>query len=291
MTTVTAIDTSIIKPKRKKKTLLSRLGTLSISIFMIYAILPILWTFYTSLRTGRDIMINATGISFHNLSFAAYESVWRDTNFPSLVRNSLIICSITVVMSLTLGTGAAYALSRSNFRGRQGVLLSYILIRLIPGVLLLVPIYILMFKIHLLDTYIGLALAYTTFTIPATVWFMKGFFDSLPVDLENAARIDGCSRIGALWRVSLPLVLPGLAATGTLIAIEAWNDILFALLLTSSNRSRTWPVGMREMIGEFQLPWEQLTATAFLSLIPVLIGFGLVGRKMVAGITAGSLKE
>lgn len=289
--TMTSTNENQIKPKKKKTTFVAKLGTFAISIFVIYAIAPILWTFYTSLRTGRDIMINATGLSFNNLSFAAYGSVWRDTNFPALVRNSLIICTITVILSLTLGTGAAYALSRSNFRGRQGVLLSYILIRLIPGVLLLVPIYILMFKIHLLDTYIGLALAYTTFTIPATVWFMKGFFDSLPTDLENAARIDGCSRLGAMWRVSLPLVLPGLAATGTLIAIEAWNDILFALLLTSSNRSRTWPVGMREMIGEFQLPWEQLTATAFLSLIPVLIGFALVGRKMVAGITAGSLKE
>jgi multiple sugar transport system permease protein len=236
-------------------------------------------------------MFNPTGIDFSGLSFAAYGHIWRDTNFPVLVRNSLIISSITMILSLTLGTVAAYALSRSKFKGRQTVLLAYIMIRLVPGVLLIVPIYILMYRIHLLDTHIGLALAYTTFTIPATVWLMKGFFDSLPPDLENAARIDGCSRMGALWRVSLPLVLPGLAATGTLIAIEAWNEILFAIMLTSSDRSRTWPVGMREMIGEFQLPWEQLTATAILSLIPVLIGFSLVGRKMVAGITAGSLKE
>ena len=277
--------------KRKKSSFVSKLGTFSISMLMFYAIAPILWTFYTSLRKSRDITINPTGLDFSDLSFAAYGHVWRDTNFPTLIRNSLTISTITVILSLTLGTGAAYALSRSNFRGRQGVLLSYILIRLIPGVLLLVPIYVLMFRIGLLDTKIGLALAYTTFTIPATVWFMKGFFDSLPTDLENAARIDGCSRLGALWRVSLPLVLPGLAATGTLIAIEAWNDILFALLLTSSQRSRTWPVGLKEMIGEFQLPWEQLTATAIISLIPVLIGFSLVGRKMVSGITAGSLKE
>jgi multiple sugar transport system permease protein len=146
-------------------------------------------------------------------------------------------------------------------------------------------------KLGLLDSYIGLTLAYTTFTLPATIWLMKGFFDSLPPDLENAARIDGCSRMGAMWRVSIPLVLPGLAATGTLTAITAWNDVLFAIMLTSSDRTRTWPVGLREMIGEFQLPWEALTATAMLSLLPVVIGFALVGRKMVAGITAGSLKD
>ncbi|MFM7451079.1 MAG: carbohydrate ABC transporter permease, partial [Actinomycetota bacterium] len=118
-----------------------------------------------------------------------------------------------------------------------------------------------------------------------------GFFDALPPDLENAARVDGCSRLGAMWRISLPLVLPGLAATATLVAIEAWNDVIFAMMLTSSEKARTWPVGMREMIGEFQLPWNQLTATAILSLIPVVIGFSLVGKKMVAGITAGAIKE
>ena len=276
---------------RKKTSFLAKLGTFGIASLLVYAFAPLLWTLYTSFRSSRAITINPTGIDFSDLSFAAYSHVWRDTNFPILVRNSLIVCTITVILSLTLGTGAAYALSRAHFKGRQAVLMSYILIRLIPGVLLIVPIYILMFKVGLLDTQIGLALAYTTFTLPATVWFMKGFFDSLPVDLENAARIDGCSRMGALWRVSLPLVIPGLAATGTLVAIEAWNDIIFAMLLTSSTRAKTWPVGMREMIGEFQLPWEQLTATAILSLLPVVIGFALVGRKMVSGLTAGSLKE
>jgi multiple sugar transport system permease protein len=208
-------------------------------------------------------------ISFSELSLKAYTGVWRDTNFPTLIKNSLIVSTSTVIISLTLGTLAGYALSRSKFRGRQGVLLS----------------------LGLLDSYLGLTLAYTTFTLPATIWLMKGFFDSLPPDLENAARIDGCSRMGALWRISIPLVLPGLAATGTLTAITAWNDVLFAIMLTSSDRTRTWPVGLREMIGEFQLPWESLTATAILSLLPVVIGFSLVGRKMVAGITAGSLKD
>jgi len=230
-------------------------------------------------------------ISLSNLSLDAYFGVWRDTNFPMLIKNSLIVSTLTVIVSLSLGTLAGYALSRSKFRGRQGVLLVYLAIRLVPGVLLLIPLYLFMNKLGLLDSYIGLVLAYTTFTLPATIWLMKGFFDSLPPDLENAARIDGCSRMGALWRISLPLVLPGLAATGTLTAITAWNDVLFAMLLTSSDRTRTWPVGLREMIGEFQLPWEALTATSILSLLPVVIGFALVGRKMVAGITAGSLKD
>ena len=277
--------------KKKKRPVSYHLVNIGIVFLGLFAILPLVWTFYTSLRTNVDINKFPAKISLSNLSLDAYFGVWRDTNFPMLIKNSLIVSTLTVIVSLSLGTLAGYALSRSKFRGRQGVLLVYLAIRLVPGVLLLIPLYLFMNKLGLLDSYIGLVLAYTTFTLPATIWLMKGFFDSLPPDLENAARIDGCSRLGAMWRISIPLVLPGLAATGTLTAITAWNDVLFAMLLTSSDRTRTWPVGLREMIGEFQLPWEALTATSILSLLPVVIGFALVGRKMVAGITAGSLKD
>jgi multiple sugar transport system permease protein len=277
--------------KKKKRPISYYLVNVGIGFLGLFAILPLIWTFYTSLRVGVDINKFPSKISLSHLSFAAYSGVWRDTNFPMLIKNSLIVSTLTVIVSLSLGTMAGYALSRSKFRGRQGVLLVYLAIRLVPGVLLLIPMYLFMNKLGLLDTYLGLVLAYTTFTLPATIWLMKGFFDSLPPDLENAARIDGCSRMGAMWRISIPLVLPGLAATGTLTAITAWNDVLFAIMLTSSDRTRTWPVGLKQMIGEFQLPWESLTATAILSLLPVVIGFALVGRKMVAGITAGSLKD
>ena len=276
---------------KKKRPISYYLVNAGITLLALFALLPLLWTFYTSLRTNLAIQRFPTKVGFSDLSFAAYIGVWRDTNFPLLIKNSIIVSSMTVVISLTLGTLAGYALSRSKFRGRQGVLLTYLVIRLVPGVLLLVPMYIFMNTLGLLDSFFGLTLAYTTFTLPATIWLMKGFFDSLPPDLENAARIDGCSRMGVLWRISIPLVLPGLAATGTLTAITAWNDVLFAIMLTSSDETRTWPVGLREMIGEFQLPWESLTAAAMLSLLPVVIGFALVGRKMVAGITAGSLKD
>lgn len=281
----------MIRGKSVAGKLKSSLSTLGVTGLVLFSVLPLLWTIYTSLRDKNEILLNATKISFSGLKFDAYIQVWQDTSFPTLMRNSLIVSSLTMLMSLSLGTAAGYALSRSKFRGRQYVALTYLTVRLLPGVLLLIPIYLLMFRIGLLDTHIGLALAYTTFTLPAAVWLMKGFFDALPPDLENAARVDGCSRLGAMWRISLPLVLPGLAATATLVAIEAWNDVIFAMMLTSSEKARTWPVGMREMIGEFQLPWNQLTATAILSLIPVVIGFSLVGKKMVAGITAGAIKE
>ena len=281
----------IMKKTIKKFSLSSCFINFGLIILLVFALFPIVWTIYTSFRVEMDIIKNPTGLNFSELNLNAYREVWTGTDFPVLIKNSLITSFLTMVMSLTLGTLAGYSLSRSDFRAKETVLLVYLLVRVIPGVLLLIPIFLLMQKFNLLDTHIGLALAYTTFTLPAAVWLMKGFFDGLPIDLENAARVDGCSRMGALWRVVLPLVLPGIAATATLVAIEAWNDVLFALMITSSTDARTWPVGMKLLIGEFQLPWGQLTATAVLSLIPVVIGFSFAGRRMVAGLTAGGVKE
>lgn len=268
-----------------------RMGDLGVVALMVFALFPIAWTCYTSFRPEQDIITDATSLVPASLTLDNYIATWRQTDFPQLMLNSLVVSAMTVAISLTLATFAAYSLSRSEFRGRGAVLMLYLGIRIIPGVLLLIPLFIVMQQLGLLDTRLALALTYTTFTLPAAVWFMKSFFDGLPVDLENAARVDGCSRLGALFRVVLPLVRPGLAATAILVAIEAWNEVLFALLLTSTTASRTWPVGMRLLIGEFQLPWGQLTAAAVLSLLPVVVAFAFAGRAMIAGLTAGGLKD
>lgn len=268
-----------------------RIGDLGVAALLVFALFPIAWTAYTSVRPEQDIITDPTSLVPAAVTLDNYVATWRQTDFPQLMLNSLVVSAMTVVISLSLATFAAYSLSRSRFRGRGGVMMLYLGIRIIPGVLLLIPLFIVMQQLGLLDTRIALALTYTTFTLPAAVWFMKGFFDGLPEDLENAARVDGCTRLGALFRVVLPLVRPGLAATAILVAIEAWNEVLFALLLTSTTASRTWPVGMRLLIGEFQLPWGQLTAAAVLSLLPVIVAFAFAGRAMIAGLTAGGLKE
>jgi multiple sugar transport system permease protein len=268
-----------------------RIGDVGVAALLVFALFPIAWTAYTSLRPEQDIITDPTSLIPAAVTLDNYVATWRQTDFPQLMLNSLVVSAMTVAISLTLATFAAYSLSRSRFRGRGGVLMLYLGIRIIPGVLLLIPLFIVMQQLGLLDTRVALALTYTTFTLPAAVWFMKGFFDGLPEDLENAARVDGCTRLGALFRVVLPLVRPGLAATAILVAIEAWNEVLFALLLTSTTASRTWPVGMRLLIGEFQLPWGQLTAAAVLSLLPVIVAFAFAGRAMIAGLTAGGLKE
>lgn len=280
-------------PRRRvgKKKSLSVLGDIALGVFIVFALFPVLWFFYTSFRNESDIIANPTSFIPQGVTFDNFIATWRDTDFPRLLWNSVIVSTITVVVSLTLATFAAYALSRAKFRGQGLVQLAYLAVRIVPGVLLLFPLYMLIQQAGLLDTHLALAITYTTFTLPAAVWFMKGFFDAIPPDLENAARVDGCTRIGAMFRIVLPLVRPGLVASGILIAIEAWNDILFALMLTSSDSSRTWPVGLRLLIGEFQLPWGQLAAATVLSIIPVVIAFAIAGRAMISGLTAGGLKD
>jgi multiple sugar transport system permease protein len=159
-----------------------------------------------------------------------------------------------------------------------------------PFVMLLIPLFILLRNVGLLDSRFGLALAYTTFLFPVAIWFLKNFFDTVPLELEDAARVDGCSRIGVLIRIILPLSRPGIAATGVLVGIAAWNEFLFALLLTTSTGSRTWPVGLQLMVGEFQLPFGQLAAGAVLTMIPVLVAFLLAGRHIMGGLMTGALK-
>jgi multiple sugar transport system permease protein len=169
-------------------------------------------------------------------------------------------------------------------------MLFYLVIRMFPAVMIIIPLFILMRNLGLLDSRIGLALAYTTFLLPVFIWMMKGFFDAIPLELEDAARIDGCSRIGAMVRVILPLVVGGLVATVVFVAIGAWNEFLFALMMTTSTGSRTWPVGLQLMVGEFQLPWGTLAAGGIISIIPVVLLFALVQRALVRGLTAGAVK-
>lgn len=258
--------------------------------FAFFAAFPIVWTLITSLKTEKDIITRTiqmipTAPTLHN-----YVAIWTQSNLPDLMINSAIVTFYTVAICVTAGTLAAYSLSRLRFRGRKHVLLFLLLLRMFPLVLMVIPLFIILRDTSLLDTKIGLALAYSGFLLPIFTWMMKGFFDAIPLELEEAARIDGCTRLGAMVRVVLPLVQGGLWACAVFTGIGAWNEYLFALMLTTSSGSRTWPVGLQLMVGEFQLPWGALSAGGILSIIPVLVLFAFVQRAMVRGLAAGAVK-
>ncbi len=258
--------------------------------FAAFSLFPVVWALLTSLKREGDIVTATLHILPPRPTFANYVAIWTQSNLPALMQNSAITTAITVLICVATGTLAAYAVSRTRFPRREPLLLFYLLLKMFPAVLMVIPLFLILRDVDLLDTHLGLALAYTAFLLPVFIWMMKGFFDAIPPELEEAALIDGCTRIGAMVRVILPLVRGGLLACAVFIGIGAWNEYLFALMLTTSSGSRTWPVGLQLMVGEFQLPWGALSAGGILSIIPVVLLFALVQRTMVRGLAAGAVK-
>lgn len=280
----------IVGSRRSQR--MANVATYAVALaFAGFAILPLLWMLITSLKPESDIVTSAGVVYVPSyLTFEHYVAVWQQSDFPGLLWNSLVTTTITVAICLLAGTLTAYAFARYAFPFRRQLLLSLLVIRMFPAVMIVIPLFIILRNLGLLDTRAGLALAYASFLLPVFVWLLKGFFDGLPDDLEEAARIDGSTRLGALWHIVLPLVRNGILAATIFVAIGAWNEFLFALMLTTSAGSRTWPVGLQLMVGEFQLPWGMLAAGGIMSIIPVVILFALVQRSMVKGLTEGALK-
>jgi multiple sugar transport system permease protein len=274
-----------------RKRIADILASLAVLALVVFAVFPILWALLVSLKPEEDIVTATLQYVPRRITFENYEAIWTRSNFPTLIANSAVVTLTTVVICTLVGTLASYAVSRYRFPGRRELMLFYLVVRMFPAVMIIIPLFILMRNVGLLDSRFGLALAYTTFLLPVFIWMMKGFFEAVPGDLEDAARIDGASRLGAMVRVVLPLVLGGLVATAVFVAIGAWNEFLFALMLTTSTGSRTWPVGLQLMVGEFQLPWGSLAAGGIISIVPVMVLFAVVQRALVRGLTAGAVKS
>lgn len=266
------------------------LASIVVLAVVTFAIGPIVWTVLTSLKTEGEIVSRDFRFLPTSLTFENYVTLWERSGYPHLLLNSTIVTGMTVLMSLSIGTVAAYSISRYRFRGRSSLMIFYLVIRMFPFTLLLIPLFIMLRNLSLFDTHFGLALTYTTFLLPLCVWMLKGFFDGIPPDLEEASRVDGSTRLGALIRIVLPLARQGIAATTVFIAIGAWNEYVWALLLTTADGARTWPVGLQLMVGEFQMPWGVLSASGIISIIPIIIGFAIVQRALVSGLMAGGVK-
>lgn len=276
----------MLRSRRFSRLALDLFTHLILFLFVIISILPLLWLCMTSLKPEAEIVTRNIRYLPERLTFAHYTAVWQQSDYPNLLINSLVATTITVGICLGTGMVAAYAFSRLDFPGRTKLLLSYLVVRMFPAVLLMVPLFVLLREVGLLDTRIGLALAYASFLLPLFVWIMKSFFDSVPQSVEDAARLDGCTRLGAVVRITLPLVRRGLLGATVFVACSAWNEFFFALMLTTSSGSRTWPVGLQLLIGEFQLPWGMLAAGGVISTIPVIVLFILVQRTILGGLIA-----
>ena len=280
----------MFRSQKRINFVLDLLTLLLVGSVVIFSVFPLIWTLLTSLKLEEDIVTRTLQYIPRRITFQNYVTLWKQSGFPVLVANSVVVTSITGLICLSIGTLAAYSFSRYRFQGRSQLLIFYLVIRMFPVVLMIIPLFVMMRNLGLLDSRFGLALAYTTFLLPLCIWMLKGFFDAIPVELEDAARIDGCTRLGALFRVVLPLARSGLVTTAVFIAIAAWNEFLFAMMMTTSQGSRTWPVGLQLMVGEFQLPWGPLSAGGIISIVPIILFFTIVQQSLIRGLTAGAVK-
>ena len=258
--------------------------------YVLFALLPLYWTFKISVTPGA--LLYAEGITFwpSAATIENYSRVLGASDFPRYFLNSVLVSVTTAVLVTLVAAAAGYALSRFRFRGKAGLVFLLLLTQTFPLVMVIPPIYRLMGQLGLTDNLLGLIVIYTAFNTAFATFLMQSFFDGIPPDLEEAAMIDGCSRLGAVRRVILPLTLPGLGATLGFVFTAAWSELLFALMLINSEGQKTFAVGLLTFIGKFAVDWGQMMAASILALIPALLFFGFLQRYLVAGLTAGAVK-
>jgi ABC-type glycerol-3-phosphate transport system permease component len=250
---------------------------------------PIYWMLVASL-TPESRLFQSPPLVPEALSLEHYRALFDERNFLIPIRNSLIVASMTTAVALPIAALCAYALARLRFRGR-GLLLALILaVSMFPQISIVPPLYLLLRQLRLLDTYPGLVLPYITFSAPLAVWLLTGFFRQLSSDLEDAAMVDGASRLRALWDVILPLAAPGVATAAILTFLYCWNEFLFALSFTLGPDRYTVPVAVMLFRGRYQVPWGQVLAATVVATLPLALLVLAFQRRIVAGLTAGGSK-
>jgi multiple sugar transport system permease protein len=262
----------------------------AIAAYIAFALLPIFWTVKISV-TPTDLLYSE-GIRLwpSRMTLANYDSVMRASDFPRYFLNSLIVSLATAIIVTVVASAAGYALSRFRFRGKTMVSFFLLMTQTFPLVMVIPPIYRIMGSLGLTDNLYGLIVIYTAFNIAFATFLMQSFFDGVPRDLEEAAMIDGCTRLVALRRIVLPLTMPGMGATLAFVFTAAWSELLFALMLINSESQKTFSVGLLTFVGKFAVDWGQMMAASVLALIPVCVFFVFLQRYLVTGLTAGAVK-
>ncbi len=260
-------------------------------IACIIAVFPILRILAVSLRPGDRLMSTDLSIIPPDATLESYRIILFEKPFLSWVWNSLAITISTALIGVILAATAAYAFSRWKFPGRSVGLVFLLATQMIPASMLMIPIYILAIELGMVGTYRGLVIAYCVTSIPFSVWILKGYYDTIPVDLEEAARIDGCSQLQAFLRVLLPLSTPALAITFLFNFMAAWNEYLLARVMLGSQESLlTWPLGLQRLQGQFQTQWGQFSAGSILVMVPVMVLFLYSSKYLISGLTLGGVK-
>jgi len=267
-----------------------------LALLVAFAIVPMAWMFSTSIKSEFAATQQPPQWIPDEPTFDQYVTLLSPANptgqeFLGYLRNSVWVSTATTVLGILVAVPAAYAFSRFNFPGREPLFFSVLVRNMFPVVVFLIPLFILMKRLGLIDTHLSLILTYLTFGLPLSIWLLKGFYDNIPAELERAARIDGATRFQAFWMIVMPLSTPGIVATAIYAFIQGWNEYVYARTFINSEELMTMPVGLENFFSEYVSNWPGLMAASFIMSVPVVVLFLVLQRHFVRALTEGAVKH
>ena len=260
-------------------------------VYIAVLLIPLIWAFLISITPPQETLGRVKIGLPENPTFKAYYNIWKRLPIGYFFLNSTIVAITSTIITIIISFFASYAISRLKFPGRRSIFLAILGVYMIPRMFLTIPFFLILHRIHLLDTHLGLILAHLTFSIPFGIWIMKGYFDGLPRDMEEAGLIDGCSLIQVLFKIVVPIAIPGIAVVAVFSFLSSWHEFLFAITLMISPEMKTVPAGAIAFqdFGRWA-SYSQIMAYAIQALIPVIVFFAFTVRYFVKGLTAGAVK-
>lgn len=264
---------------------------LGLAVGLVFAAFPIVWMFFTSLKSNTEIFALPPRLLPKVFTLEAYAAIFSDPEKLRFFFNSYLVAGVVTALTLLIAILTAYAFSRFNFRFKNALNVFIISTQTVPPITLLIPYFGMVVAFNIFNTYFALILTYMVFTLPYAILLMTGYLNTLPRELDEAVQIDGGSSWTALWRVVVPLSLPGIVATSVYTFLLCWNEFLFALTLTKSMEMRTVPIGIEMLMGQHAFEWNQMMAMSVLGSLPLLILYLIAQRYFLAGMTAGSVKS
>ena len=262
----------------------------TIAIIGVFTFAPVYWVAVTALTPTDEVFRFPPRWFPEHVTFDHFRSLWDNPQLLRYLGNSLIVSTLTAVLTVIVSAYTAYSFAKFRYRGRRSLMYLVLASQMFPQALLLITLYLVFSQFGLLNTYLALILSFTTFTLPLCVWMLKGFFDTIPDELIEAAKVDGAGQGAIIHRILLPVSLPGLVATALFAFIRAWNDFIFALTLAGTEKQTLPPGLVNTFTGEAETAWPALMAASLVVSLPVVIGFAVLQRYLVSGLTAGAVK-
>ncbi len=274
----------------RNKTISAVLAYLVVIVATIFFLVPMIWIIYTSFRTQASIFTGDVISSIEEYTLENYEVILSVADFPAFFWNSFRIALSVTLLSLVFSILAAYGLSRFDIRGKNAIITGVFSTQMFPPVLLIIPMFLIIFNLDLLDTVTGIILGQMILILPFQVWMLKGYFDNIPVDLDEAARIDGCGIFQRLIYVILPVALPGIMVAAFFSFVVSWGDFLIVSIISQSQRTATVTLVIQRLSGALLIRWGQVAAATVLTIVPTIVLFFFVQNRLVTGLTAGAVK-